>query len=86
MLYPALVHLHAEVDCTPLIDWLRALVTSTVVKDVHAPPVTCISLMVPLADTDLLTHRDIYLKAALPGRHTAATRGLEHAVFTTKIF
>jgi hypothetical protein len=36
--------------------------------------------MVPLADTDLLTHRDLYLRAALPGLNLVATQGLEHAV------
>lgn len=34
---------------------------------------------------DLLTHLDLYLRAALCGLNLAATQGLEHAVLTMAV-
>jgi hypothetical protein len=58
-------------------DWLCASVTN----QQEALLVTLLPLTVPLADMDLLSHRDACLNLALPYHLQSSPQGLESAVF-----
>jgi len=85
----------ADVACTPLLDWLHAACTKTMVNGVptDASPLARPLLTPPLANEDLLRHRGEFIVHDLPAldpnmmqhgvQHIATTLG--HLVTETKL-
>lgn len=71
--------------CQPLIKWLRVASHGTATHNaqgqpVMGPPCNAIHLVAPAADKDLIMHRNLALKLALPGIHQPSN-GLESALY-----
>jgi hypothetical protein len=75
---PLLEQNQDSVACQPLLKWLRVASHGTRIQNAQGqpilgPPAVAIHLVSPVADSDLILHRDAQLKQALPGLgHTPA--------------
>ena len=84
VLPPLLVQHQDQVHCQALLKWLRVASHGTAAQNaqgqpVIGPPIVSIPLVSPVADKDLLAHRAMALKLALPGLGEPSA-GLESAL------
>jgi hypothetical protein len=63
----------------PIIMWLRATLHSTQNND-HGPPITALALVAPIADQDLVQHRNTILYSTLPWLRERQEVGLNAAI------
>jgi hypothetical protein len=85
VLFPLLVQNHELETCCALINWLRVSSHGTAIvngqgQPVVGSPVNNVPLISPAADQDLILHRNLALKLALPGLGQPS-KGLEAALF-----
>jgi hypothetical protein len=75
ILYPAILANQDEIPCGALLKWMRAVTMGTPVQGnivEFGPTTAALNLSVPLADQDLLAHRQRLQRQALTGLHQPA--------------
>jgi hypothetical protein len=65
-LYPAMVDADDLEACSPLIKWMRVVSTSMIQNNLPGPTSATVELQVPLADEDLIIHRQRLQRLVLP--------------------